>query len=207
MTKVLIVDDHPAIRMAVNMLLSNAGITDLLETDNGVEALKIINNEDIDIVILDLNIPQLDGMEVLKRMMKNKPGIKSLILTTQNSEHFALRCLQLGATAFVSKDEDLINIVTATKKIILGRNYFSKSTYLDSRSKKITDEEEMINTLSNRELMVLQQLSQGLSNNEIADKMLLSNKTISTYKARITEKLKLKSIVELIQFSKRNDLI
>ncbi|WP_086982874.1 response regulator transcription factor [Vibrio aphrogenes] len=207
MSKVLIVDDHPAIRMAVKMLLKNAGITDLLEADNGVDALKIINNENIDIVILDLNIPQLDGMEVLHRTIKNKPEIKSLILTTHTSDHFALRCLQMGATGFVSKNEDLTNIVTATKAILSGHNYFPASTLAHSRSRKITNEEQLVQTLSDRELMVLQQLSQGFSNKEIAEKMLLSNKTISTYKARIIEKIGVKSIIDLTNFSKRNGLI
>lgn len=207
MKNILIVDDHPAIRMAVKILLESAGYEDIREATNGVDAVKMTHTERFDLVILDIGIPQLDGMEVMNRLRKLQPIPKILVLTTQPSEHFATRCLHMGASGFVSKSEDITNIIDASRAILSGHSYFPVASFHHQNAALSGQESEMLKLLSDREMMVLQQLSQGLTNKEIADKMILSNKTISTYKTRLMEKLGSSSLLELIEFAKRNGVV
>ena len=100
MAKVVIVDDHPAIRMAVNMLLKQDGHLILAEVDNGVDAIAMTKNNRPDIVILDIGIPQLDGIEVIKRLKQLDMGVKILVLSAQSTHHVMVRCLQAGADVF-----------------------------------------------------------------------------------------------------------
>ena len=117
MAKVLIVDDHPAIRMAVNMLLKQEEHHVLGEVDNGVDAIAMARNTHPDIVILDIGIPQLDGIEVIKRIKMLDIGAKILVLSAQSTHHIMVRCLQAGAEGFLSKLDDLYLLKDAIAKI------------------------------------------------------------------------------------------
>lgn len=176
------------------------------ETNNGVDALRLIKELSPDAVILDIGIPQLDGLEVIdrSRRLNNNPPI--LVLTAQPSEHFVSRCIQAGASGFVSKQKDLTEVTGALKAILSGHSYFPILANSNVISKSSQDEAELIKKLSTREMVVLQQLATGLSNKEIADRMLLSNKTISTYKTRLLEKLNAKTLVDIIEIAKRHNL-
>lgn len=127
-------------------------------------------------------------------------------LTAQPSEHFVSRCIQAGASGFVSKQKDLTEVTGALKAILSGHSYFPILANSNVISKSSQDEAELIKKLSTREMVVLQQLATGLSNKEIADRMLLSNKTISTYKTRLLEKLNAKTLVDIIEIAKRHNL-
>lgn len=205
MRSALIVDDHPVIRMAVRMLLERNGMEVVGEADNGVDALQLIRQHEPDIVILDIGIPRLDGLNVISRIQALGLDSHVLVLTSQSAEGFAQRCFQAGAKGFVSKEEDLQNLLTAINAITAGFTVFP-STSLNGSQTPVLSESELVERLSNQELMVLQYLATGLSNKEIGERMLLSNKTISTYKTRIQQKLNLGSLLELIEFARRNDL-
>lgn len=205
MKSALIVDDHPVIRMAVRMLLERNGMEVVGEADNGVDALQLIRQHEPDLVILDIGIPRLDGFNVISRIRSLGLDSQVLVLTSQTAESFSQRCFQAGAKGFISKEEDLQNLVTAINAINAGFTFFPASIVHGSQI-SAPSEAEMVGLLSNQELMVLQHLVAGLSNKEIGELMLLSNKTISTYKTRIQQKLNLGSLVELIEFARRNDL-
>ncbi|WP_342246642.1 response regulator transcription factor [Pseudomonas sp. OTU5201] len=205
MRSALIVDDHPVIRMAVRMLLERNGMEVVGEADNGVDALQLIRQHEPDIVVLDIGIPRLDGLNVIARIRALGLDSHVLVLTSQPAEGFAQRCFQAGAKGFVSKEEDLQNLLTAINAISAGFTVFPAST-LNVGSMSALSEVELVERLSNQELMVLQYLATGLSNKEIGERMLLSNKTVSTYKTRIQQKLNLGSLLELIEFARRNDL-
>lgn len=204
--RILIVDDHPVVVLALTIILEQNDFEVIGETNNGVDALKLIKVLDPDAVILDIGIPQLDGLEVIERSRRlaKKPPI--LVLTAQPSEHFVSRCIQAGAVGFVSKQRDLTEVIIALKAVISGHSYFPILVSSNVMSKSSQDETELLKKLSTREMVVLQHLATGLSNKEIADKMLLSNKTISTYKTRILEKLNAKTLVDIITIAKRNRL-
>lgn len=205
--KVLIVDDHPVVVLALKIILEQSGFEVIAETNNGVDALKLMKALSPDAVILDIGIPQLDGLEVIERSRKLSKCPPILVLTAQPSEHFISRCIQAGASGFVSKQKDMNEVTGALKAIITGHSYFPIISNNNMISKSNQDEAELVKKLSTREMVVLQHLAIGLSNKEIAERMLLSNKTISTYKTRLLDKLNAKNLVDIIEIAKRQNLI
>lgn len=206
MNRVLIVDDHPVVRLAVRVVLQEKGYQVVAETDNGVDALRLAREEQPDLVILDISIPKLDGMELIPRLKAVGAPPHILVLTSNTA--LAHRCMQLGASGFLSKGEDLSGIVRALESISTGYSHFPMDTFSSVVSSDTEiDDQKLLQSLTDREVMVLKQLANGLSNKRIADLMLLSNKTISTYKIRLLQKLKAQSVLDLADFAKRNQLI
>ncbi|AVI85363.1 DNA-binding response regulator [Pseudomonas syringae pv. tomato] len=208
MNSVFIIDDHPVIRMAVRMLLENENYTVVGETDNGVDAMQMVRECMPDLIILDISIPKLDGLEVLARFSTMGLPSKILVLTSQTPNLFAIRCMQSGASGYVCKQEDLSELLSSVKAVLSGYNYFpSQALACAVREDGMTSELELFKLVNDRELMVLQLFAQGRSNKEIAKGMFLSNKTVSTYKTRLMQKLKTRTLVELIEMAKRNALV
>ncbi|HBL04790.1 MAG TPA: DNA-binding response regulator [Aeromonas salmonicida] len=207
MAKVLIVDDHPAIRMAVNMLLKQDEHHVLGEVDNGVDAIAMTRNTQPDIVILDIGIPQLDGIEVIKRIKMLDVGAKILVLSAQSTHHIMVRCLQAGAEGFLSKLDDLYLLKDAIAKIEKQQLYYPRDVIAGARNAHTVDREDLLSTLSSREMSVLLQICQGHANKQIAQSMLLSEKTVSTYKTRLMKKLNITNIVDLISLARRQKLL
>ncbi len=206
MGKILIVDDHPVIRLAVRTLLEREKHTVVGETNNGIDALSLAKELMPDLIVLDLTLSKLDGLELIPRL--KALGIAVLVLTSHNPVHFASRCKMAGAAGFVWKQGDLMELVDAAKAILARYTYFPNvATYDDRFGDRLVDEAEQLGTLSNRELVVLQCLAQGMLNKDIAERMLISDKTVSTYKARLLLKLNMNSLLELIEFAKRNGIV
>ncbi|HBN9560424.1 response regulator [Pseudomonas aeruginosa] len=207
MSRILIVDDHPVIRMAMKMLLEAEGHQIVGDTDNGVDAISLGRELKPDLVILDIGIPRLDGLEVISRLMVLALPLKILVLTGQSASLFALRSMQAGAAGFVCKQGGLAELVTAVNAVASGYSYFPSSAMRPVQQGAYSDDVELLGRLSDREVSVLQYLSQGYSNKQISEQMFISNKTLSTYKARLLLKLNAGSLVDLIEFAKRNTLI
>ncbi|MFZ5937024.1 DNA-binding response regulator [Pseudomonas putida] len=206
MNTVFIVDDHPVIRLAVRMLLENQNYKVVGESDNGVEAMQMIRESQPELVILDISIPKLDGLEVLSRFQAMALPLKVLILTAQSPALFAVRCMHSGAAGYVCKQEDLSELLSAIKAVLAGYNYFP-SQAIHSNHETADSDLRLFRLVNDRELMVLQLFAQGRSNQEIAKGMFLSNKTVSTYKKRLMQKLQVDSLVDLIEMAKRNALV
>ncbi|QHG64050.1 response regulator transcription factor [Pseudomonas putida] len=206
MNTVFIVDDHPVIRLAVRMLLENQNYKVVGESDNGVEAMQKIRETQPELVILDISIPKLDGLEVLSRFQAMALPLKVLILTAQSPALFAVRCMHSGAAGYVCKQEDLSELLSAIKAVLDGYNYFP-SQAIHSNHETADPDLRLFRLVNDRELMVLQLFAQGRSNQEIAKGMFLSNKTVSTYKKRLMQKLQADSLVDLIEMAKRNALV
>ena len=207
MSRILIVDDHPVIRMSMKMLLEAEGHQIVGDTDNGVDAISLGRELKPDLVILDIGIPRLDGLEVISRLMVLALPLKILVLTGQSASLFALRSMQAGAAGFVCKQGGLAELVTAVNAVASGYSYFPSSAMRPVQQGAYSDDVELLGRLSDREVSVLQYLSQGYSNKQISEQMFISNKTVSTYKARLLLKLNAGSLVDLIEFAKRNTLI
>ncbi|MEW3496247.1 response regulator transcription factor [Pseudomonas aeruginosa] len=207
MSRILIVDDHPVIRMAMKMLLEAEGHQIVGDTDNGVDAISLGRELKPDLVILDIGIPRLDGLEVISRLMVLALPLKILVLTGQSASLFALRSMQAGAAGFVCKQGGLAELVTAVNAVASGYSYFPSSAMRPVQQGAYSDDVELLGRLSDREVSVLQYLSQGYSNKQISEQMFISNKTVSTYRARLLLKLNAGSLVDLIEFAKRNTLI
>ncbi|MFK3796974.1 MULTISPECIES: response regulator [unclassified Pseudomonas] len=208
MNSVFIIDDHPVIRLAIRMLLENENYEIVGETDNGVDAMQMVRECMPDLIILDISIPKLDGLEVLARFNAMNLPSKILVLTAQAPSLFAIRCMQSGAAGYVCKQEDLSELVSSVKAVLSGYNYFpSQALGASAHQGGDPSELERFKLVNDRELMVLQLFAQGRTNKEIAKGMFLSNKTVSTYKTRLMHKLKARTLVELIEMAKRNSLV
>lgn len=206
MHSIFIVDDHPVIRLAVRMLLENQHYKIVGESDNGVDAMQMVRESKPDLVILDISIPKLDGLEVLSRLQSMGLPLKVLVLTAQSPALFAVRCMQSGASGYVCKQEDLGELLSAIKAVLSGYNYFP-SQAINTTLQEHNRDLELFRLINDRELMVLQLFAQGRSNKDIARGMFLSNKTVSTYKKRLMQKLQVETLVELIDIAKRNALV
>ncbi|MDZ3990690.1 response regulator transcription factor [Pseudomonas sp. Teo4] len=206
MQSVFIVDDHPVIRLAVRMLLENQNYKIVGESDNGVDAMQKIRDALPDLVILDISIPMLDGLEMLSRLQSMALPLKVLVLTAQSPALFAVRCMHSGAAGYVCKQEELSELLSAIKAVLAGYNYFP-SQAMNNIPEASGSDLKLFRQVNDRELMVLQLFAQGRSNKEIAQGMFLSNKTVSTYKKRLMQKLKVDTLVDLIDMAKRNALV
>ncbi|APC18402.1 DNA-binding response regulator [Pseudomonas frederiksbergensis] len=211
----LIVDDHPVIRAAVKMVLgavkdssNRVMFRTILESSNGVEALQTILAQPPDLVVLDLSIPGLGGLDLLSRLQRDQSPSRVVVFTSYEPGFYVDRCMRAGALGFVSKTNDLQELRKAVQALMSGYTYFPR---LDTSSVNLDplqlNERQMIEKLSDRELTIFRYLALGFRNQEIANVMNLSHKTISTYKTRLIEKLNVKSLVHLVDFAKRNHLI
>ncbi|HDV8221187.1 fimbria biosynthesis transcriptional regulator FimZ [Enterobacter hormaechei] len=205
---VIIMDEHPIVRMSIEVLLQkNKNIQVKLKSGDSHEVLDCIRNHPIDLVILDIEMTGTDGFVLLKRIRNLNKDIKVLFLSSKSEAFYAGRAIRAGANGFVSKRKDLGEIYNAVEMILTGYSFFPSETlsfinHLGSRTGAAVDM-----PLSNREVTVLRYLANGLSNKEIADQLLLSNKTINAHKSNIFSKLGVQSIVELIDYAKAHELL
>lgn len=205
MTTILIVDDHSVVRLAVKILLEQNGFHVVGEADNGVDAWQLAKCLIPDVLVLDLAIPNLDGFDVIARILKEKLPIRIMVFSSGASDQMVQRCIRAGASGFFGKDKEITDLADAIKIIMKGVSYFPSHSFLGpERSNVFKTEHQLLSSLSNREMMIMQQLLLGKINKEIADDMLLSPKTVSTYKLRIFTKLGVSNIPDLIKIVSKN---
>ncbi len=208
MLKAMVVDDHPFIRSAVKMILKQEQYEIVAEADNGADAVQLAKEHLPDLILLDIAMPGVDGLDALSRIAALQISTKILVLTSLSAVFYSLRCMKAGASGYVSKAGDLSELIKAINAIKSGYTFFPDLTVNSVRKDDVQATElKLIQGLSDRELSVLQQLANGMSNKEIGEAMLLSNKTISTYKARLIEKLNITSLIHMSEFAKRNGVI
>lgn len=208
MYSALVVDDHPFIRATVCMLLRQEDLEVVGQADNGIDAVRLAREQAPDLIVLDIAMPGLEGLEVITRLKAMQRPAKVVVLTSHLAEAYSLRCMQAGAVGYVSKNDDLSELNKAVRAALSGYTYFPDVTLSSVHHQDLrASESQCIAGLTDRELTVLQYLARGLSNKVIGELMLLSNKTISTYKTRLLEKLRVNSLIDLADFARRNRLI
>ncbi|MCK8658669.1 MULTISPECIES: response regulator transcription factor [Pseudomonas] len=208
MKAALVVDDHPVIRGAVKIVLKLEGYKRIHEAACGNEVLPMIREHQPELVVLDLNLPSLDGLDVLARIQMEEVHCRVVVFTAQEPAFFQDRCMRAGAVAYVAKTNDLQHLHKAVHAVMAGYTYFTRlSSSSVSLSQAQRTEKQMIDRLSDRELSIFQHLARGTSNKAIAEIMHLSHKTVSTYKTRLTEKLNVESSVHLRDLAQRHHLI
>jgi len=202
----LIVDDHPVVRAAVKIVLEKEGFKRVVEAASGNEVMAILRDHSPDLVVLDLIMPTMDGLDVLGRIKAAGVASRVLVFTSQDPMYFQERCMRAGALAYVAKTNELAQLSKAVHAVMAGYTYFAHLPAA-ALSNVQRSEKQQIDSLSDRELTILQCLARGTSNKAIAERMHLSHKTVSTYKTRLIEKLGVSSAVHLREFAKRNHLI
>lgn len=204
MKKALIVSHHSITRLAMKILLKQADMEVTAETNSFQEAEQKARDLSPDLVLLNIEIPNSDGFQLLKRLRSLSLPMKILVLTSQASIHFSQRYQLAGADGIVNKTDNLNDITAAIRLIMRGYNFFPHCN--KKSNSEVDGENKIISNLSDRELCVLILISSGMRNNQIANHLLLSEKTISTYKHRLKKKLNAHSLVELLDFARRNEL-
>lgn len=206
MKSALIADDHPVVRGALKILLRQEGFHHIFEASKGNEVIPMIREHQPKVVVLDLDMPEMAGLDVLDRIYANAMQCQVVVFTSLERIYYQERCMRAGASAYVSKSNDLQHLQKALSAVMNGYTYFQSLPSVALNSLQLT-EKQMIENLSNRELTICRYLAHGMSNKAIAVLMHLSHKTVSTYKTRLTEKLNVESRVHLRDFAKRNHLI
>lgn len=208
MRKALVVDDHPIVRATVKMVLQHENFQQIVEAGDGADAVQQARQLQPDLVVLDISMPKLDGLEVIRRIVDLNIGARILVLTSLEPSLYLKRCMVAGAVGFLSKIDDLDDLQRAVKVLMSGYTHFPNLNIGSvRRSDNEINESRVIDSLSDRELVIFKQLAQGFSNKEIGDSMLLSNKTISTYKTRLLERFDVTSVVSLAEVAKRNSIV
>ena len=211
MIKVLIADDHSVVRRGLKQILSEESDMKVAdEARNSQEVIEKVSKEEFNVIVLDITMPGKSGLEILNDIKKLQPNTPILILSMHPEEQFAIRALRSGASGYLTKDGAPEELVIAIRKIHGGGKYVSESLAevlafdLEERGKGRVIPHE---NLSDREFQVLCLIAAGKSVKEIAKELILSVKTISTYRARILEKMKMKSNSELTYYAIQNKLI
>jgi len=206
--KVLIADDHPVIRRGVKQILSEDLINiQFGEAENAKDTLAKVNSKEWDLLILDINLPDMNGLEVLRQVKIQKSNLSVLILTIMDDEQIAIRVLKAGASGFMSKNTIPEELVAAVKKIQSGARYVSEAL-AEKLVFNIYDDSEKPphHKLSDREYQVLCMIGNGRTVRQIAEKLYLSEQTIRTYRMRIFDKMNLQTDADLIHYTVKNDL-
>lgn len=207
--KIIIADDHAIVREGLKQILSDSlHITSIDDVSDGIELLNKIQKNDYDIIILDISMPGKSGIETLRDIKSIKPNIPVLMLSIHPEEQYAIRVLKAGASGFISKDSAPDELIAAVEKIIGGHKYITP-TLAEKLASEISPAKDKPahEYLSNREFEVFKMIAAGNTITEIANSFNLSVKTISTYRARIYEKMNLSSRAELTQYAIQNKLI
>ena len=206
--KILIADDHAVVRAGLKQILTGvSGVTEIDGVADGDEVMEKIKEKDYDVVVLDISMPGKNGLEVLKQLKSAKPKLPVLMLSMYAEGQYAVRVLKAGASGYLTKDSASEELVNAVEKIYLGRKYITPSL-----AEKLADfswegDKFPHEKLSDREFNVFKMIASGNTVKEVAANLCLSVKTVSTYKARIYEKMKLQSRVDITSYAIKNKLI
>ncbi len=209
MIKILIADDHAVVRKGLKMILSKtADIVVAGEAANGAEAVEMISRNDYDAVVLDISMPGRNGLDALKQIKAYNPKIPVLILSMHSGKDYAVRCYKAGAAGYLTKESTAEEVLTAIRKVAAGGRHINPAMADKLPFAWESDVVEISHgRLSDRELQILCMLVEGKGTTEIAEELSLSSQTISTYKARILEKMNLPSMAHVIRYAIENGLV
>jgi two-component system invasion response regulator UvrY len=209
MIRVLVADDHPVVHEGLKKMFEKVhGIRVTGEASTGEEVLNEIEQNNYDLVLLDISMPDKSGLEILKELKRKRPDLQVLILSIHGEEQYAIRALKAGAAGYLTKKSVPDELIKAVQKISQGGKYITASlaekmaSYLEKDARKLPHE-----TLSDREFQIMCLIAKGKIRKEIAEELSLSVDTISTYRARILEKMKMKRTVELTNYANKIHLI
>jgi len=205
--RVLVCDDHQIVREGIRQILADASdIVFAGEASNGTDALARARAGGLDVVLLDIAMPQRDGLDVLKQLRAEVPQVPVLILSTYPDRQYAVRCLKLGAAGYLNKSADSEQLVEAIRRAAGGRLFITPAVAELLAAALGAPEAALHERLSHREYQVFQQLAAGRSVGEIADALHLAPNTVSTYRARILDKTGVRNDVELALYAVRHDV-
>lgn len=206
--KTIIVDDHEVVRKGLKQIITDEFIQAVvMEAGSAEEALKMIRQENFDLVISDISMPGRSGIDLLKQLQEEFPSLPVLILSMHQESQYAIRVLKAGASGYLTKDTVSFELINAVKKVLSGRKYISIAVAeLLSQNILGKNAEFPHELLSDREFEVLKLIGGGKSVSDIGDELSLSVNTISTYRLRIMDKMKMNTNADIIRYVIENNL-
>lgn len=215
MNKIILVDDHSLFREGIKLLIENENLGEIIaEAENGQVFLDLLPNHHPDLIIMDIEMPILNGIEATRIAMNNYPGLKILILTMLNNKTNYQELVSAGALGFVLKTSGKVEFEKAIRSIVVGGSYFSNDILrqiIQDESKQtyptLTKNSSNQLQLTSREVEVLTFLCQGLSTSEIGEKLFLSIKTIETHRSTLLKKTNTKNTINLVLYAIKNKLV
>ncbi len=209
MIHVLIADDHPVVRRGLKDIL--AGASDIQvkgEASNGKQLLSLMGEQEFDVVLLDITMPEMDGLEAIGRIKAEHPDVAVLVLSMNPEEIFGLRALKLGASGYLNKDSAPEQLVNAVRKVSSGKVFVSPlladalASHVSKGTASLPHEQ-----LSNREYQVMIMIAKGKSLKQIANELSLSVKTIGTHRFNILRKMKFENNAQIVTYALQNGLL
>ncbi|SOZ68539.1 Two-component system response regulator [Cupriavidus taiwanensis] len=209
MIRIVLVDDHTIFREGLKRLLLDEGdFSVVAEACNGPEALSAIRTHAFDVLVLDISMPGRSGLDLIPSIRSEKPLLPIVVLSMYPAEQYAVRAFEAGASGYVTKDMDAVELVASIRKVVQGKRYFSPQV-----AEKVMDNLDRVNgklphrDLSSREYEIMRLIVQGVRLTEIGKQSFLSVKTVSTYRSRILKKIGVSTNAELVQYALRHKLI
>ncbi|MBN1926930.1 MAG: response regulator transcription factor [Prolixibacteraceae bacterium] len=207
--KVMLVDDHQLFREGLKLLLQeNELISEIYQAENGEQYLKLIEITLPDVVLMDIDMPVMDGVEATRRSLERYPGLKIIALSMYSDEDYYLKMIEAGAMGFILKNSDIEIVLDAIKSVLSGKNYFS-SDIITSMVAHINQRRfvESKNELTERESEILYHICKGMSNQEIANVLFLSKRTVDKHRENIMSKTCAKNTAELVMYAIKNGIV
>lgn len=203
MIRVLVVDDHQLVRSGTSRLLADVdGIEIIGDADSGENAIRMVREHEPDVVLMDVQMPGIGGLEATRRCLRVKPDLKVIAVTIHDQEPFPSQLMKIGAAGYITKKADVKEMATAIKKVMAGQRYISAEIAQQLALAPYAEgDNQIFASLSKREMQIVLMTVNGLGPSEIADLLSLSPKTVSSYRHRIFEKLDIKNDVGLMKLA------
>ena len=207
--KIIIVDDHKMFRSGLRFLLNNVPKIEIVgEASNGKEFLEMAENVHIDIALMDINMPEMNGIEATREALKKHPDLKVIVLSMHGEEEYYDQMLDAGVKGFLLKNSDADELISAIEAVIAGKSYFSQELLVDildqKRLQKLKTETVK---LSQRELEVLKLICDGYSNAEIAEELFISQRTVDRHRSNLLSKTACKNSTSLVMYAVKNKIV
>jgi DNA-binding NarL/FixJ family response regulator len=210
MITAIIADDHEIVRRGLRSLLESHNCKLVAEAADGLAAAQAVEKLKPNLLFLDLNMPRLHGLEVLKQARTSSPGTRVIVLSMHNDEPYVIEALRAGASAYLLKGSESEDIAQALKEVMAGRRYLSaplSEWAINALTTRVAETSDPLSTLSPREREVLQLATEGYGNPEIAEKLFISPRTAETHRTNLMRKLGLQSQTDLVRFAIRKGLL
>ena len=203
MIRMLIADDHTIMREGLKQLfMLVADVQVVAEAESGTQVIELLRQVEIDLLLLDMNMPGISGEILIARLHTQYPELPILVLSMHNEIHIAQRALRAGALGYLTKDRDPETLLAAMRRVASGQRYLdpnlAEQIALQSSGLK---QQTYVESLSDREFQILRLLAHGMSVNQIAEQLVISNKTVSTHKTRLMEKMGFGSTADIVRFA------
>lgn len=206
--KVMLVDDHAVVRMGFKMLLETSDdIRVITEAENGEEAIKAFMEHKPDVIVMDITMPGMGGMEAIERILNKEPSAKILVLSAHEDSVHPKRVLNAGAKGYVTKRSAAEELIKAIRAVASGKKYIEASVAQQMAIQQLSGEQNPVDVLSEREFEVFMSLAKGKTTNEIAETLFLSPRTVGTHLYNIKQKLNANNSAEIALIAMRSGLI